>query len=158
MGCFKRINAFLVFFACFHKTTHNKWCLRKIVGQIESADLERGFVKLFLTTLFPEFSSTRAFGASESPGNGQIVVWSVLYFTFFVVCSFCFYVKMLTVLRNRNKWNKLKNSLILSFRVKKSSWKNILRCTERVKAGKTSLWVLSIVIQEYDQSNAPLIK
>ena len=54
-----------------------------------------------------------------------------LYFSFFVVCSFCFYVNILTVLLNRNKWNKLKNSLVLSFRARKSSWKNILRCTER---------------------------
>lgn len=53
-------------------------------------------------------------------GNGQVVVWRVLYFSFFVVCSFCFYVNILTVLRNRNKWNQLKNSLVLSFRVRKS--------------------------------------
>ena len=45
-------------------------------------------------------------------GNEQVVVWCVLYFSFFVVCLFCFYVNILTVLRNRNKWNKLKNSLV----------------------------------------------
>ena len=44
MGCFKKINAFPVFSKCFHKTVHNKWCLDKIVGQIEN-DLECGFVK-----------------------------------------------------------------------------------------------------------------
>ena len=48
VGCFKKINAFLVFSICFHKTVHNKWCLDKIVGQIEN-DLEIcGFVKHWL--------------------------------------------------------------------------------------------------------------
>ena len=32
---FKKINAFLVFSICFHKTLHNKQCLDKTVGQIE---------------------------------------------------------------------------------------------------------------------------
>ena len=44
MGCFKKINAFLVFSICFDKTGHNKWCSDKIARQIEN-DLERGFVK-----------------------------------------------------------------------------------------------------------------
>ena len=30
MGCFKKINAFLAFFICFHKTVHNKCSLDKI--------------------------------------------------------------------------------------------------------------------------------
>ena len=47
VGCFKTINAFLVLSICFHKTVHNKWCLDKIVGQIEN-DLERSFVKHWL--------------------------------------------------------------------------------------------------------------
>ena len=47
MGCFQKINAFLVFSKCFHKTVHNKWCLDKVVGQIEN-DLERGFVNHWL--------------------------------------------------------------------------------------------------------------
>ena len=47
VGCFKKINAFLVFSICFHETVHNKCCLDKIVGQIEN-DLERGFVKHWL--------------------------------------------------------------------------------------------------------------
>ena len=41
MGCFRKINAFQVFPICFHKTVYNKWCLDKIVEQIEN-DLERG--------------------------------------------------------------------------------------------------------------------
>ena len=44
VGFFKKINAFLVFSICFPKTVHNKWCLDKIVGQIEN-DLDLGFVK-----------------------------------------------------------------------------------------------------------------
>lgn len=40
VGCFQKINAFLVFSTCFHKTFYNKCCLDKIVGQIEN-DLER---------------------------------------------------------------------------------------------------------------------
>ena len=44
VDCFKKINAFLVFSICFPKTVHNKWCLDKIVGQIEN-DLDLGFVK-----------------------------------------------------------------------------------------------------------------
>ena len=47
MGCFKKINAFLVFSICFRKTFHSNWCLDKIVWQIEN-DLERGFVKYWL--------------------------------------------------------------------------------------------------------------
>ena len=42
VGCFKKINAFLDFSVCFRKTIHIKWCLDKIIGQIEN-DLERGF-------------------------------------------------------------------------------------------------------------------
>ena len=49
VGSFKKINAFLVISICFHKTIHNKWCLDKIVGQIEN-HLERGFVKHWLDT------------------------------------------------------------------------------------------------------------
>ena len=48
LGYFKKINAFLVYSICLHKTFHNKWCLDKTVGQIENG-LERGFVKLWLT-------------------------------------------------------------------------------------------------------------
>ena len=47
VGCFKKIHSFLVFSICSHKTVHNKWCLDKIVGQIEN-DLEYGFVKHWL--------------------------------------------------------------------------------------------------------------
>ena len=45
VGCFKKINASLVFSICFHKTVHSKCCLDKIV--VEN-DLERGFVKHWL--------------------------------------------------------------------------------------------------------------
>ena len=47
VGCFKKIHVFLVFSICFHKTVHNKWCLDKIIWQIEN-DLECGFVKHWL--------------------------------------------------------------------------------------------------------------
>ena len=48
MGCFKKINAFLVFSICFHKTVHNKWCLDIIVGQIKTD--EHGFVDHWLNS------------------------------------------------------------------------------------------------------------
>ena len=47
VGFFKRVNALLVYFICFHKTFHNKWCLDKTIGQIENG-LERGSVKHWL--------------------------------------------------------------------------------------------------------------
>ena len=47
VGYFKKINAFLVSFICFHKTVHNKWCLDKTFGQIEN-DLQHDFVKHWL--------------------------------------------------------------------------------------------------------------
>ena len=47
VGCFKKINAFLVFSLCFRRTVHSKWWLDKIVRQNEN-DLERGFVKHWL--------------------------------------------------------------------------------------------------------------
>jgi len=51
MGCFKKVNAFLVFSMCFHKTVHNNWCLDKIIGQIEN-DLEHSFVKHWLNSVY----------------------------------------------------------------------------------------------------------
>ena len=49
---FKKINAFLVFSVCFHKTVYNKWCfIVKIVGKIEN-DLESGFVKQWINYTF----------------------------------------------------------------------------------------------------------
>ena len=47
VSCFKKINVFLVFSICFHKTVDKKWCLGKIVEQIEN-DLEHRFVKHWL--------------------------------------------------------------------------------------------------------------
>ena len=47
VGYFRKINAFLVYSICLHKTFHNKWCLDKTVGQIENG-LEGGFVKHWL--------------------------------------------------------------------------------------------------------------
>ena len=47
MGYFKKMNIFLVYSVCFHKTVHKKWSLDKTVGQIENG-LERGFVKHWL--------------------------------------------------------------------------------------------------------------
>ena len=46
VDCVKKINAFLVFFICFHKTVHNKWCLDKVVAQID--DSLCGFFKNWL--------------------------------------------------------------------------------------------------------------
>ena len=43
VGYFKKLNTFLVYSVCFHKTVHNKWCLDRTVGQIKNG-LERGFV------------------------------------------------------------------------------------------------------------------
>ena len=47
VGYFKKTNALLVYFICFHETVHNKWCLHISVRQTENG-LERGFVKHWL--------------------------------------------------------------------------------------------------------------
>ena len=50
MGYFKKVNAFLVYAICFHKTVHDKWCLHESVGQAEN-DVERGFGKHLLNSV-----------------------------------------------------------------------------------------------------------
>ena len=47
VGYFKKTNALLVNFICFHETVHNKWCFHESVRQTENG-LERGFVKHWL--------------------------------------------------------------------------------------------------------------
>ena len=47
VGYFKKKNALLVYFICFHETVHNKWCLHKSDRQTENG-LERRFVKHWL--------------------------------------------------------------------------------------------------------------
>ena len=47
VGYFKKTNALLVYFICFHETVHNKWCLHKSVRQTQNG-LERRCVKHWL--------------------------------------------------------------------------------------------------------------
>ena len=65
VGYFKKINTFLVYSICFHKTVHNKWCLDKTLGKISKRLRPRPNVELFTTRIKVCWVRRRTWDASN---------------------------------------------------------------------------------------------
>ena len=68
VGYFKKINTFLVYSICFHKTVHNKWCLDKTLGKISKRLRPRPNVELFTTRTKVCWVRRRSWDAGGDPG------------------------------------------------------------------------------------------